>query len=353
MISSRKEDHVRLAVQGDVGFRNRTNGLDEVELPYNALPELNFDDIVVSTTFAGKQLSLPLIITGMTGGYPDAERINAGLAQCACDNGIALGVGSMRAAIEGGHSASFSVVRGAANYVPVISNIGAVQLAHWHRSGALADKVAEITSMINASVFGIHLNPLQEMLQPEGEPQFVGVTEAIAHTVEVSAIPVLVKEVGAGIRGSVASRLIAAGVTIIDVGGAGGTSWAGIEISRHEHQEPLHEYWDVGTPTAQCIREVAELKRKHNVQANGNHTPSTTTLVASGGIGGGGHIARAIALGADVCGSARPLLKAFERGGAQQLTSTIQQWGLDLRRWMFITGSHTVTELAGCLSKEL
>lgn len=353
MISARKQDHVRLAVQGDVGFKNRTNGLDEIELPYNALPELNFEDIVVSTSFAGKVLSLPLIITGMTGGYPDAERINAGLAQCACDNGIALGVGSMRAAIEGGHSSSFSVVRSAANTIPVISNIGAVQLAHWHRSGALADKVAEITSMVNASVFGIHLNPLQEMLQPEGEPQFLGVTEAITHAVEVSSVPVLVKEVGSGVSGSVADRLISAGVTIIDVGGAGGTSWAGIEISRHEHQEPLHEYWDVGIPTAQCIREVAELKRKHNARKRVNGRSNTTTLVASGGICGGGHIARAIALGADVCGSARPLLKAFEQGGAQQLTSTIQQWGLDLRRWMFITGSHSLTELARCLSKEL
>lgn len=354
MISARKEDHVRLATSGNVGFQQKTNGLDEVELPYNALPELNYSDVDIRTWFATKQLAMPLVITGMTGGYPDAQRINAGLAECAAECGVAFGVGSMRAAIEQpATQPSYSVVQFVAEHIPIISNIGAVQLVRWQRSGELRERVEELISLVHASVFGIHLNPLQELMQPEGEPQFAGVLDAIAAVVECCNIPVLVKEVGAGIGAHAASRLIHAGVSIVDVGGAGGTSWAGIEILRHEQQESLQEFWDVGIPTAECIRQVHALRQSNVMQNSVSEQAQqrALTIIASGGIVNGTHIAKAIALGANLVGSARPLLQAYEHGGRERLQATLATWEVELKRWMFITGSRNLEMLSSCLSQ--
>lgn len=344
MITNRKEEHVQLAISGDVGFRELTNGLEEVRLPYNALPELNFSGISTEVDFLGKRLSLPLIISGMTGGYPDAERINTGLAESAAALGIAMGVGSMRAAFDRPETrSSYTVLQSISTAVPVITNIGAVQLAEWYRKGALADRINECIELVGASVVGIHINPLQELLQPEGEPDFSGVLEAINAAVELSPLPVMVKEVGAGISGSVARKLIQAGVSCIDVAGAGGTSWAAIEIKRHQEQDKLQEFREVGISTAECLRQIAALRKQHAAQPS-NHSPFPT-VVGSGGISSGYDFARALYLGADLCASARPVLQAFAAGGITQVVQLIDEWMLRLRQWMFITGAATPQQL--------
>jgi len=207
-VHSRKEDHVRIALQEDVQFRRKRTSFDDWEFVYNALPEIDFAEISTETSFLGRTLKLPLMVTGMTGGYPDATRINRDLAEACQELGIAMGVGSMRASLESEeHRESFTVVKQFSHNVPILANIGAVQAVRWKRAGNLERMVDMAVDMIGASAFAVHLNPLQELTQPEGEPEYRGVTDAIAWLVEHAPVPVVVKEVGAGVSGSVAKRL--------------------------------------------------------------------------------------------------------------------------------------------------
>ncbi len=336
MSSSRKQQHVHLAVNSDVRFRNKTSGLDTVELPYNALPEIDLKDVDTSVTFLGKPLRLPFLITGMTGGYENAAEINAGLAEACAELGIAMGVGSMRQALDGNHLPSFTALKPYANNIPLIANIGAVQIVELHRNSSLIDSCNSLVDMIGAAALAVHLNPLQELLQPEGEPRFSGVKGALEELNAQLSVPVIVKEVGAGISGKVAAQLAKTGVKIIDVAGAGGTSWAGVEILRRDDNENLDQYWDVGISTADCLRQCRGI---------------VPTLIASGGIEHGGDAARAIALGAAMAGSARPALQAFMHGGTAEVVSLFRMWEQDLRRWMFLTGSQTIENLAAVLQK--
>lgn len=330
-LTSRKQEHVRLVVDRDVRFREKDNGLDAIELPYCALPECDLNDIDLSVDVFGRTLSAPFMITGMTGGYPDAERINAQLAETAAELGIAIGVGSMRAAIEQPQTAaSYTVVKTVADRVPTIGNVGAVQMADWHRAGTLQEHLEALSTLIGASAMAVHLNPLQELLQPEGQPRFRGVLEAITAAVETSPVPIIVKEVGAGISLKVAEQLVDAGVDIIDVAGAGGTSWAGVEILRREDADTVQQYWDVGIPTAQCLYECRGI---------------VPTLIASGGITSGRQAANAIALGASVVGAAGIVLRTLERDGTSGVLSLLRSWSNELRRWMFLTGSPTIAHL--------
>ncbi|MCX6140159.1 MAG: type 2 isopentenyl-diphosphate Delta-isomerase [Candidatus Kapabacteria bacterium] len=330
-IQSRKQDHVNLALSGKVSFREKTNGFERYEFVYNALPELDLADVDTRTTFCGVELRSPFLITGMTGGYPDAERINRGLAE-ACDAcGIAMGVGSMRAALEQNEpDPTFSVVREVSQRVPIIANIGAAQAAAWHRDGSLSSYVDRALALTGARALAIHLNPLQELLQPEGEPRFRGVLTAISALVRSEQATIIVKEVGAGISGAVARRLVEVGVEIIDVAGAGGTSWAGVEILRRHDVSSVDHLWDVGIPTAECVRQCSGI---------------VPTIIASGGISTGTDAAKAIALGAHMAGSARPILEAFADGGVQGAVNLLREWELQLRQWMFLTGCSQLNDL--------
>jgi isopentenyl-diphosphate delta-isomerase len=324
-IASRKEQHVNLSLSGKATFREKTAGFERYEFEYCALPECDFRDVRIDTTFLGMPLRRPLMVTGMTGGYPDAERINAGIASACVQAGIAMGVGSMRAALTTSTpDPSFTVVREVSSEIPIIANLGAAQLAVWHRDGSLLDMVDRAVEMVGARALAVHLNPLQELLQPEGEPQFRGVLEAVQHLVASTRTTVIVKEVGAGISGAVAQRLVDAGVTHIDVAGAGGTSWAGIEIMRRSDADSVDHLWDVGIPTAECIRQCRAI---------------VPTLVASGGISNGTECATALALGAHIVGSARPMLEAFSRGGTDAIVQLVDVWELHIRQWMFLAGS--------------
>lgn len=330
-ISSRKESHVRHAISGKAGFRTKSTGLERYEFEYNALPEIDYADVDTHVSFLGHRLTLPLLVTGMTGGYPDAERINRDIAEACSRLGIAMGVGSMRAALEEStHEASFTCVRPFAANVPMIANIGAVQARRWRQTGMLEKMMQRAVELIDASGLAVHLNPLQELAQPEGEPEFRGVLDTIEFMVRHSTVPVIVKEVGAGLSRSCVDRLRNVGVEIVDIAGAGGTSWSGIEILRHDDPQRVEHLWDVGIPTSECILQNRD---------------AIPTLIASGGINSGTDMAVAIGLGAHIVGAARPVLQAHHDGGIDGILQLVESWQTRLRQWMFLTGSSTVDEL--------
>jgi isopentenyl-diphosphate delta-isomerase len=347
--SSRKKQHVNITLTKDVSFRSKTAGFDCWDFLHNALPELNLSDIDLSTSFLGKKVALPFIISSMTGGYEEAKRINRELAEvCACKK-IALGVGSQRQALEDvRYHRSFSVVREVAADIPVFGNIGAAEVAKMHD----ASSVLRLIEFIRADGFAVHLNPLQEFLQPEGNTNFYDVLTGIEMLAKSLPIPLIVKEIGAGISADVARRLIDAGVKIIDVAGAGGTSWAGVEILRGESEDGKRKnvagrrgsrkknfnskiFWDWGIPTVEALKSVCALKIESR----------QLKVIASGGISNGIDIAKSIAFGADYVAAARPILKALAHGGTKTVLQLIDMWEWELKGAMFLTGSRFITDL--------
>ena len=322
---SRKQQHVELCVNENVIFQRKTNGFERYEFVHNALPEYNFSEISTETEFLGVNCRFPLLLSCMTGGYPQAERINQELAEICQSFKIPMGVGSQRQAIENSnYHNSFKITREKAPSIPLLSNIGAPEVAKMKSSV----DICRMIDLIKADALVVHLNPLQELLQPEGSPDFRGVLSGIERLVKWLEIPVFVKEVGAGISKDVANRLLSVGVKGIDVAGAGGTSWAGVEILRNSEQDTLSQFWDWGIPTAECVQQVSLLKDDYNF-----------TLVSSGGILTAMEIALSIALGADFCASARSMLKALFSGGQKELSTLLNQLQLDLKRIMFLVGA--------------
>lgn len=330
---SRKAEHVDLCVSNNVAFASKTNGFEQWHFSYNALPEIDFDEVSPRTHFLNHEISQPLMISCMTGGYQEATRINGELAMLCEELRIPMGVGSQRQAIQNSlYHESFAITRKNAPTIPLVSNIGAAEIT----SPTAVDDVWKIVDLIEANALTIHLNPLQELLQPEGTPRFRGVLVAIESICSKIDIPVIVKEVGAGISGTVAAKLLEAGVSVIDVAGAGGTSWAGVEILRSGNANDSAIFWDWGIPTAACVQEVAALKSSHSF-----------TLVASGGIDSAITSCKALALGADISGVARPFLKLLMEEGSAALEKKIKEWELTTRKVMFLLGAQTVRELKG------
>jgi len=339
--SSRKQQHVEITLSKDVSFRAKPPGFDRWEFIHNALPELNFSEVDPSASFLGKRLSFPLIISSMTGGYSDATRINRGLAEVCAEKGLAMGVGSQRQAIEDStFHRTFSVVREVAPNIPVFGNIGAAEVARMSDPSP----VLRLIDLVRADGFAVHLNPLQEFLQPEGSTEFRGVLKGIEMLVKRLPVPVIVKEIGAGISAHVAQRLLGVGVSIIDVAGAGGTSWAGVEILRRNgsHKSKSKRsasfadaFWDWGIPTVDALRQVASLKTQ---------TPSLT-VIASGGLHSGLDLAKSIAFGANLGAAARPFLKVLETGGKKALNGEITRWEMELKGALFLTGSRSIAQL--------
>ncbi len=332
-ISSRKQQHVDLCINEDVAFRTKTTGFDNIELEYCALPELDLDQISTACSFLSKSIAQPLLISGMTGGYERAGQINGELAEVCEEVGIAMGVGSQRQALLSDRfHASFSVVRKFAPTIPIIANIGAAEIAV-NDTTLSVDAVKELVELIQADALAVHLNPLQELLQPEGSPRFRGVLDGLEILVKQLGIPIAVKEVGAGISKAVASRLLDTGVAIIDVAGAGGTSWAGVELLRSRNPE-LMELWDYGIPTAECVREVNSLRNEHRF-----------VLISSGGIQSGFDVAKSLALGADIAAAARPFLKKLIDEGQAALREQVLSWQRQLRAQMFVCGAAELRDM--------
>ena len=328
---NRKRDHVNFTINKNVSFRNKTNGFEKWEFVHNALPEINFSEINCETIFFGKKLSFPLIISSMTGGYNEAEKINKALGTVAEKLKIAIGVGSQRQAIENKkYHNSFKILRDVAPSIPILGNIGAAEIADLKS----VEKIKIIADLILADAFIVHLNPLQEFLQPEGNRNFKGVLNGIEKLTKDLNIPIIVKEVGAGISKSVAKKLLDVGVSIIDVAGAGGTSWAGVEILRNEEKK-LNSFWDWGIPTADCVVEVSELKNKFKEMQ----------IIASGGVNDGVTMAKSIAIGADYFASARSIIKTFFESGEDGVEKLILQWKEEFLGAMFLTGSKNISDL--------
>jgi len=325
-----------------VSFFMKTAGFERWDFLHNALPELNLSDVDPSTSFLGKKISFPCIISSMTGGYADALKINRQLAEVCAMKKIAMGVGSQRQAMEDDHyHRSFSVVREAADKIPVFGNIGAAEVAKLRD----ASPILRLVDLIHADGFAVHLNPLQELLQPEGDTNFRGVLAGIEMLAKALPVPLIVKEIGAGISTDVAQRLVDCGVTIIDVAGAGGTSWAGVEILRgkkkngKQKKEAVRlnsqEFWDWGIPTVDALKGVCVVK----------NTSSWLKVISSGGISSGIDIAKSLAFGADYAAVARPILKALANGGVKSVLRLIDMWESELRGAMFLTGSRSIEAL--------
>jgi isopentenyl-diphosphate delta-isomerase len=296
-ISNRKLDHLELCADEDVEYRGKTTLLDEVELLHDSLPELSVDDIDLSVDVMGKTLSAPLLITGMTGGADEALEINRTLATVAEELGIAFGVGSQRAMLQHPELAETYQVREQAPSALLFGNIGAVQAAELSLSEA-----EDLVDTIGADALCIHLNPGQEMIQPEGDRDFRGCVDAISRLADELDVPVIAKETGCGLSPRTLQKLKDAGLDWVDTSGAGGTTWVGVEALRApaEEKDVGEIFWDWGVPTAASI--VYARTKGFNV-------------IGSGGLRSGLDAARAVALGASLAGMALPWLRSAYNGG--------------------------------------
>ncbi len=326
----RKEDHLRICLEQDVAFRYPSSGFDQVQLPHLAAPEMALEDVDTSTRFLGHDLRAPLLISSMTGGTDWARTINRHLAEAAQELGIALALGSLRAALEDASTLATYQVRDVAPGVFLCANLGAVQLNY----GYGLEHCRRAVELIGADALILHLNPLQEALQPGGNTDFRGLLDKIADVCAGLQVPVIVKEVGWGIVGELARQLYQAGVAAIDVAGAGGTSWSQVEMYRAPDEAArriAQAFEDWGIPTAQALIEARRAAPK-------------AILIASGGLRNGVDVAKALALGAQLAGIAHPLLRLATQS-AEAVVGYLREIIEELRIAMFCTGCRTVRDL--------
>lgn len=320
----RKAEHIRLAL--DAKMQLGTSAFDDYRFGHEALPEIDMAEIDTSVEFLGRRLAAPLLISCMTGGTEAAGAINRHLAEGAEQTGVAVGVGSQRKALEDPEKAATFRVRSVAPTVPLLANLGAVQLNY----GMGVRECRQAVEMIQADALVLHLNPLQEAIQPEGQCDFAGLLPKIGEVVREVGVPVVAKEVGSGLSLRAGRALREQGVRLLDTAGVGGTSWARIEAARAGDVEigELFAGWGLSTPDS--IREVRQVP--------------DVTVIASGGIRNGLDAAKAIALGADLVGMAYPFLApALESPG--KVADRVRRFVQELRICMFCLGVKTVAEL--------
>ncbi len=332
-ISKRKKEHLQIVHNQEVNFREQTTGFEHYHFVHNALPEIDLDEVNTQTDFLGYKLAMPLMISSMSGGEEEGEKLNRDLAKVANQFKIPLGLGSIRPALENRAALkSYLVARQNAPDIPLIANIGATQLV----KGLNSQKLLNLLREIQVDALSVHLNPLQEALQPEGQPHFKGVSQAIEILKDTLPLPIIVKEVGFGFSTDVIKRLVKIGVQWIDIAGAGGTSWSRIEHLRTKtkiRQEVAAQFFEWGIPTTTAIQNATKLKRLH--------------VIASGGIDNGLKFAKAIALGAELAGAAAPFLTIRKKEGLEGLDRMIQVYGETLRISMFCTGCKSLEEFRG------
>ncbi len=329
----RKADHIRICLNEKAQAKKATTGFEDIHFVHKALPEVNKKKIDLSTYFLGHKFSAPLMVGAMTGGTEEAEKINANIALAVEKLGLGMGVGSQRAALEDAKLAkTFAVARKKAPNAFIVANIGGVQLVH----GYGLKEVKKTVEMIDADAVAIHLNALQEAVQPEGQTNFEGILAKIGEIADKLDKPVIVKETGSGIAAEEAKELEAAGVKALDVGGAGGTSFAAVEYYRSKAKENSARvvgeiFWDWGIPTVASIAEITQTTK--------------IPVIGSGGIRDGTDAAKALALGASLTSVTQPVLPAAVES-AEATESVLSLLTEELRNVMFLVGAENVQKLA-------
>jgi isopentenyl-diphosphate delta-isomerase len=328
--ASRKDDHLRININEDVAAKGVDAGFDDYRFVHQALPEIDLADVDLTTRFLDRPVGAPLLVSCMTGGTQQAGIINARLARVAQDRGLAMGLGSCRVLLEQPDVLPTFDVRAIAPDVPLLANLGAVQL----NLGVGVAECRHLVRTLRADALVLHLNPLQEALQPDGNTVFSGLLARIETVCAELGAPVIVKEVGWGIADDLVARLFEAGVSAVDVAGAGGTSWS--EVERHRIDDPVRARvagafggWGIPTTTA--------LIGARRAAPDG-------TIIASGGVRNGTDIAKALTLGADLVGIAGPLVRAAAAGDAA-IDETVAVILEELRLVMFCVGAAHVGEL--------
>ncbi|MFO7796446.1 MAG: type 2 isopentenyl-diphosphate Delta-isomerase [Promethearchaeati archaeon] len=335
-ITNRKDEHILLVSEEDVES-NETTWMEHIRFVQSALPELNLDDINLSSEFLGKSISAPIIVGAMTGGTELTKKINVSLAKAAQKYNIPMMVGSQRVIVRHPETKeTFSAVRENAPDIPIVGNIGIAQVA----ASENFDYIATIIDNIKADALAIHLNVIQELIQPEGDKVFSGTIEKIKTIKNQYKIPIVVKECGCGISKEIAQKLVEIGVEVIDVSGVGGTSWVAVEYYRAKKEKIQSKmdlgklYWDWGIPTAASILEVSSVVNQS----------SLTKIIGSGGIRNGIDVAKALRIGAHYAAMARPfLMVALE--GSTSIENFIEKTLTELKITMLLTSSRNPVEL--------
>ncbi len=329
-IEQRKRDHLNLAQNEDLNF-SISAGFDRWRFIHNALPEINLSEVDTSMSFVGKELAFPLLISSMSGGVKESLNFNATLAVAAEEVGCALGLGSIRAALENEKVRdSFLIARKKAPTAVILANLGIAQIM----ASKSVDQVASFCDDLRADGLIIHLNPLQEAFQPGGDTQFKGALNAIKTWIKEFPLPLIIKEVGQGLSPQVIARLQEVGVEMVDIAGAGGSNWISIEKERlSDDQRVLKqtalEFGDWGEPTAEILENL----------------DSTQFIIASGGLKVPLDLAKALCLGANMGGIAGALLKQAINTDAEHLRETLLVWKRTLEMAMFGTGVLTIDGL--------
>jgi isopentenyl-diphosphate delta-isomerase len=332
MLEQRKSEHLSINLEKDVSFPRLTTGLECFRFVHNALPNISLDDVDLTTAFLGKQLKLPVLISSMTGGTAEAQRINLHLAEGAQTTGIAMGLGSLRAALEAPHLADTFRIRHLAPDILLFANLGAAQL----NTGFGPDDCQRAVDLVEADALFLHLNPLQEALQIDGDTDWRGLLGKIEQVCRKLDVPVVAKEVGWGISANIARQLVEIGVSVIDVAGAGGTSWSQVEMHRAPTESLRRlcaQFADWGIPTSEALLEVRAAL-------------PDIPLIASGGLRSGMDLAKVLALGADLGGLAGPFLKAANVS-AQAVADLAEEMANVLRTVMYCLGVTDTQALKG------
>ena len=318
-ILQRKQDHIK-AVLEDVEVERAQTGFEQIRLTHRALPELDFNQVDSNADFLGKQLSFPFLISSMTGGADQTiHKINRNLASAAERCNVALAVGSQRIMFKDAEARKSFQLRQYAPNIPIIANIGAVQLNY--ELGL--EHILQAIDILEADALYLHLNPLQEIIQPEGDRNFAQLADKIQQLVHKLPIPIILKEVGSGLSSQDMELAVAAGVTWIDVAGRGGTSWSRIEAHRSDNELGVL-FQDWGLTTVESLLQTQPYQDKINV-------------IASGGIRNGIDMAKSVILGAQICGTAAPLLEPAMTS-ADAVVHKIDQFHQEFRSAQFLLG---------------
>lgn len=324
-IEQRKAEHLTLATSDEAAFKHKGTLLDQVQLIHQALPEHHLEEIDLSISLLGKSLKAPIVISGMTGGTEQAKKINQDLAKAAEVLGIGFGLGSQRAMLLHPELAPTYQVREAAPTTLVMANLGLMQAKELSTSA-----LRQMVDSVGADALCLHLNPAMELIQAGGDRDFRGGKEAIKHIQGELGLPIVIKETGCGLSKQVGEMLRDLGICTVDVSGAGGTSWVGVETLRAQEKTLGQELWDWGIPTAVSVAWMSQLGFQ---------------VIATGGLRSGIDVAHAMALGALAGGLAAPVLKAHQQGGYEGVIAFLEHIITGIRAVTFLTGNLKATDL--------